>query len=267
MDDLYRIYMDDSGNVDAATTNAADVRYGSVTAVILKDEYITTRFNASFEMLSRKHFGEREDGQCHNIHRRAISSPKRRPPFDRLDDAAALSAWNVDCLSMIERAQFSVITVCVDKVAWYARYPRWDGDFYEVLVSAALERSFYFLKNRDGVGQFNIETKNQSADQRIRAAYRQALTTGFDFISAANLQRRFTSVEAKVLRKDDCRPGMQLADLVAAPAMQYVRHLETGRHPIGSPHTQAIADVLEAQKFYREAKGPSGYGRVWRPAT
>ena len=257
--------MDDSGNVDASTTNAPNVRYGSVSAVILQDQYITDLFHSSFEALSRKHFGERPDGRCHNIHRRAISSEKRRPPFDCLDDEGRMAAWNADYLRMIEKAKFTVVSVCIDKVAWYHKYPHWDGDFYEVLVSAALERCFYYLKNRDGVGEFSIETKNSNADQRIKAAYRNALTNGFDFINARSLQRRFTSIEANVLRKDDCRPGMQLADLVAGPALQHIRHMETGRHPVTAPQTLAVAAVLEGEKFYREAKGPGGYGRVWRP--
>ena len=40
MADLYRVYIDDSGNVDDKASNNPALRYGSVTGVILKAEYL-----------------------------------------------------------------------------------------------------------------------------------------------------------------------------------------------------------------------------------
>jgi hypothetical protein len=57
-DTLYRIYIDDSGNVDPVANNDHNVRYGSITAVLLKAEYLDTKFNSSFQTLIDKHFGK-----------------------------------------------------------------------------------------------------------------------------------------------------------------------------------------------------------------
>ena len=46
---------------------------------------------------------------------------------------------------MYERAQYTVISVCVDKVAFYAAHPNWEGTIYEMLVGNAVERYFVFL--------------------------------------------------------------------------------------------------------------------------
>lgn len=257
--------MDDSGNVDAPTTNAIDVRYGSITAVILADEYLQATFNPSFEALSKKHFGAQEDGKPHNIHRRILTRDPEDGPFAVLRDWSARNAWNKDALRMFNTAQYVVITACVDKVAWYHQYPAWVGDFYQVLVEAVLERSFYFLNNRDGHAEVNIETKNPTKDERIKRAYRDAMLKGFEFIPPTNLRKRLTSLELNILKKSDCRPGMQLADLLAGPALQHIRHLNTDRHAITSTFVRSVAELLETEKFYREQKGPEGYGRVWRP--
>lgn len=266
MADLYRIYIDDSGNVDAPTTNAIDVRYGSVTAVILADDYLQATFNRSFDALSIKHFGPDKDGRPHNLHRRMLARPQADGPFAGLRDTKTRAAWDRAALKMYGTAQYVVVTACVDKVAWYYTYPNWSGDFYEVLVEATLERCFYFLKNRNGVAEVNIETKNPDKNDRIKKAYRHAMLRGFDHIPALKLRERFTSVEPNILKKTDKRPGAQLADLLASPSLQFIRHLKTGRNEITSPFVLDVAQLLEAEKYYREDKGPDGYGRVWRPA-
>lgn len=267
MADLYRIYIDDSGNVDAATTNTPETRYGSVTAVIMGAHYLDNRFNASFAQLSKRHFGERGDGTAHNIHRRVIGHPPERGPFSVLRDPEKRGAWDAAALRMYAAADYTVITAVIDKVAWYYRFPEWRGDFYEVLVQAALERAWYFLKNRDLCGEVNIEHKSDDKNERIKAAYRQALVDGFQHIKPDRLRAHFTSIEPNIIKKGDCRPGMQLADLIAGPSMQYIRHLHTKANPISGEFTQALTDILERKKFYREAKGPGGYGRMWRPQT
>lgn len=265
MADLYRIYIDDSGNVDGHTTNAVDVRYGSITAVILADDYLQKTFNPSFEALSKKHFGTQPDGRPHNIHRRVLTHPPANSPFAPIREPAKREAWNKAVLSMFRTAQFSVVTSCVDKVEWYYRYPTWNGDFYEVLVEAALERCFYFLKNHDGVAEINIETKNPDKNERIKKAYRHAMLHGFQFIGAEKLRERFNSIEPNILKKTDIRPGAQLSDLLASPSLQFIRHLHTKRHEITSQFINDVALILEGEKYYREKKGPEGYGRVWRP--
>ncbi len=136
--------MDDSGNVDPATTNAPERRYGSITAVILASDYLDKTFDASLPAISEKHFGLHEGKPC-KIHRRVLAGkPEREGPFSVLADPEKRAAWDADALRMFQKAQYTVITACVDKVGWYWQYPNWEGDFYEVLVQAVLERSFYF---------------------------------------------------------------------------------------------------------------------------
>jgi hypothetical protein len=262
---LFRIYMDDSGNVDPATTNHPNQRYGSITAVILEADYLDTTFNASFAAIVQRHFGTNRDGSPLNLHRRVLSSHQEHGPFAVLRDEAKRAAWDKEALRMFERAPYVVISACVDKVEWHARFPTWAGDFYEVLVQAALERAFYFLRGR-GTAEVNIETKGPVRDKRLKEQYRSALTNGYRYIPADKLRSVFNSIELNILTKADCKPGVQLADLIAGPAMQHIRFLQTGRHPIKSPFVAKLCRILDASKFYREgSKGPEGYGRIWRP--
>jgi hypothetical protein len=263
----YRIYMDDSGNVDASANNDHNQRYGSISAVILEADYIDSTFNNSFSKLVEKHFGRKADGGPHNLHRRVLNSPPDHGPFSVLRDDSKRAAWDTDALSMFKRAKYVVISACVDKIEWYWRYPDWSGDFYEVLVQAVLERAYYFLRTR-GVAEVNIETKNQGRDQRLKENYKKALEHGYTYISGQKLSAVFRSRELNIVMKSDCRPGAQLADLIAGPALQHIRFMHTNRHPMTGTFVKSLCDILESEKFYRDWRGsPNGYGRLWRPRT
>ncbi|WP_342154857.1 DUF3800 domain-containing protein [Methylorubrum sp. SB2] len=263
----YRIYIDDSGNVDPGATNDPNQRYGSISAVILPTMYIDETFNPSFLRLIEKHFGTKPNGSPHNVHRRLLNCPPDHGPFSVLKDEAKRVAWNSAALSMSSKAEYTLITACVDKVEWYWRYPTWSGDFYQVLVTAVLERAYYFLHNREGIAEVNVETKNPSRDQRLKDSYKQSLTDGgFQHISAHKLRSVFQSINLNILHKEDCACGLQLADLIAAPALQLIRFQNTNRHPIQSEFVRALCAILEGEKFYREgSRGPDGFGKLWRP--
>jgi hypothetical protein len=263
----YRIYIDDSGNVDSSTTNAPEVRYGSITGVIFETAYLDKTFNVSFPELVKKHFGTRADGSPLNLHRRVLASIPEHGPFSVLRDDVKKAAWDVAALKMFGTAQYTVISACVDKVAWYFRYPNWNGDFYQVLVEAVLERLYYFLNNRNGIAEVNIETKG-SRDKRLKEQYKKTLDgEGFQFITAEKLRSVFSSREINILRKEEGKPGSQMADLLAGPALRHIKFVNVGRDAPSGEFTKQLCKILEDKKFYREKdKGPHGYGRVWRPS-
>lgn len=263
----YRIFMDDSGNVDPAATNAPERRYGSVTAVIMPVDYLTEKFDKALPALSEKHFGLDGDGKPCRLHRRVLAGePPTQGPFAILRDPEKRRAWDADALMMFEKARYTVISACVDKIAWYYYFPNWRGDFYETLVSVILERCFYFLKNRDGKAEVFIENKNKSHDDRVSDAFRTAINRGYEHIHAGNLRKVFATEEIGIIGKRDRIPGCQFADLIAGPAMQHLRVINQAGDPILGDFTRKLTKILDDKKFYREEGKPlDGYGRIWRP--
>lgn len=263
MAEAFRIYMDDSGNVDEATTNAPERRYGSVTAVILPVSYLEEKFDPLFPQMAQKHFGVDDQGLPCKIHRRVLAGkPPPDGPFAVLADPEKRAAWDRAALNMFNQANYTAITACVDKVEWYWKYPNWRGDFYQVLVEAVLERSFYFLRYRGSAEAF-IEWKNGPKNDRVCAAFTKAMKDGFDFISADKLRRVFPTGELGILTKNDRSAGCQLADLLASPAMQHLREINGSRPAIEGGFTRKVIEILSSKKFYREQDRM--YGRVWRP--
>lgn len=168
---------------------------------------------------------------------------------------------------MMKRADYAVITVCLDKVSFYYHHPKATLDVYETLIQNALERYFYFLKARSAVGDVFVEAQNPGTDEIIKNRYRKAVADGTEFISGPKLQSVLTSREVNIAPKRRGLPGLQMADLLARPAFAHCRAVYTGDSGDLKGFAAEVAPILEALKFYRDSSGnPDRYGRCWRPA-
>jgi hypothetical protein len=258
----YRIFVDDSGNVDPKTTNDPLLRYGSITGVVFKRDHLESVFEPNFNRLVADHFGL-IDGKPPLLHRRVLVKPPPTGPFAVLNDEKKRMRWDADCYDLIHETDYSVVTVCVDKVAFYYNNPNWRGDFYSVLVENVIERGYYLLRHV-GTADVIVEQKSQR-DLGIKQGFSRAMREGFRFISADRLGSVYTSKEINIEPKKAGYPGLQFADLLAAPAFAQCFMLHADRRAIPSGLHGRIATHLENVKFYRDHNGnPKGYGRVWR---
>lgn len=141
----FRMFIDDTGCVRDEATNHPQRRYGGIVAVIFDLDYLRDTFEPSFDKLRDRHFPRKTDGSRPVLHLRKMKNPDRRGPFSCLSSADRRSDWERDCMSMYQRAQYTVVAVGIDKIAFYAKHPGWQGSVYETLVGNAIERFFYFL--------------------------------------------------------------------------------------------------------------------------
>lgn len=259
----YRMFIDDTGNVHSRTSNHPQSRFAGVVGIIFELDYLHTTFEPSFDKLKAKHFGLRDDGQTHVLHLRKMK--KAEGPFGDLRDQEFRETWQRDCLRMYTLAAYTVIAVCVDKVAFYAAHPSWQGSIYQLLVGNAIERYFYYLRLRRGTGDVLTEATNSDLDQEIKKLYRQFYSIGTDHIPGATLRTRLTSNEIKIKPKTDNLAGLQLADMLAATCFSHCRKIYA-EGPDYDSFAMEVADLIEGHKFYRDSKGdPHRYGRIWRP--
>lgn len=259
----YRMFIDDTGNVHSRTSNHPQNRFAGVVGVIFELDYLRTTFEPSFEKLKTKYFGLREDGETHILHLRRMK--KAEPPFERLADKDFREAWQAACMRMYTLAAYTVISVCVDKVAFYAAHPDWQGSIYKLLVGNAIERYFYYLRLRRGTGDVLTEATNSDLDEEIKDLYRHFYEKGTDHIPGATLRTRLSSKEIKIKPKTDNLAGLQLADLLAATCFAHCRRIYADG-PDYDTFAMQVGDLIEGHKFYRDSKGnPHAYGRVWRP--
>lgn len=258
----YRMFIDDTGNVTAAASNHPQKRYAGITGVIFELDYLHNTFEPSFRELRERHFGKLPNGKPHILHLRKMKTAQG--PFQVLSNAENRERWERAALSMFQRAQYHVITVGLDKIGFYYKHPEWNGDVYELLVGNAIERYFYFLRGR-GEGDIIAEAINASCDQTLKDLYKRFYLKGTDHIPPDRLQKVLSSKEIKIKPKNQNIDGLQVADLLASTCFNHCRRIYDNGPPY-SPFSMRVADIVEAEKFYRDATGnPNRYGRVWRP--
>jgi hypothetical protein len=259
------MFVDDTGDVTPSTTNDPKTRFASLTGVIFERDYLISTFEPGWRKLVGRTFGTDDDGNPPVLHRRKMISPPKEGPFACLHDDATRSKWNASCLDMMTRASYTVITISLDKVAFYYHHPKATLDVYETLFQNIVERYFYFLRT-NGTGDVVVEAQNSSTDQAIKERFRKAIEGGTEHISSDKLQSVFESREIKIVPKKRGVIGLQMSDLLARPAFAHCRAMHTNDTSDLAGFAREIAPILENYKFYRDDEGkPDGYGRVWRP--
>jgi len=260
------MFVDDTGNLDRPTSGTKECRFGAVFGVIMASDYAQNTFDPAFYAMCNRHFGLKSDGSRILLHRRQMVRPSEKGPYACLLDDKKRAEFDENCMKMFENTAYTAIVAAVDKVGFYNKYPEWNGDFYEIVVESITERYFYFLRNAGATGDVIIEAKAKDRDRAIKDAYSRHYNDGFDYIKASNVQRQFSSKEINIIDKKVAIPGLQLADLLAAPALAKCLEINfSPKHaPTGMP--AAAAEILLRDKFYRDQSGKiSGYGMVWRP--
>lgn len=149
--------------------------------------------------------------------------------------------------SIIERHNFILISVAIDKQHLKTKYPMLDNP-YHIALKFCLERLFFFMKEK---GQQNrlthvvVENRGKKEDNELELEFRR-ICDG-DNLHGGNLPFDLIFADKKTNS-----PGLQLADLVARPIG--IKVLRPGQQ------NQAF-DILE-KKFYSK-KGRQGAGSAY----
>ena len=258
----YRMFIDDTGDVEDPATNAPERRYASITGIIIEWDHYHGGLSPYFEQMKTKHFGETRKERAPILRRHDLINALG--PFECLKDPLKRKAWDETVLSFYERANYKVITVALDKIAWYYRFPNWRGDIYQELIQLAVERYYFFLRSENSTGDVMVEQMGKKKDQAIKKRYRHILENGFQQHRANALQSRLTSVEIKIKPKSDNIAGLQIADLLAAVSFQWMwSHYGNGVGPAGM--SAQVAEIIRGKYYARPNGNPHGYGCIWRP--
>lgn len=262
----FRMFIDDTGCVRDEATNHPQRRFGGVVATIFNLNYLRQTFEPGFDSLRERHFGRGANGHLPILHLRKMKNPSQHGPFAALSNNEYRERWEKDCFSMYQRAQYTVVSVCIDKVAFYAANPSWERSIYELLVGNAIERFFYFLRAHNATGDVMAEATNSSLDRQLKDLYLGFYNNGTQHISAQSLQNRLSSREIKIKPKSENVQGLQFSDLLASTCFSHCKRIYADG-PEYDEFAMKVANLMENEKFYRHptSGNPHGYGRIWRP--
>lgn len=258
--DRYRLYLDESG--DHAYNLLADPahRYLALLGVWFHEKEDYVAFADDFEAFKRDVFGPRPDEPV-SLHRSEVIN--RKGPFGILCDETVERRFNDGLLAVVERAQFRMTCVVIDKKGHLDRYVN-PMHPYHYCLQAVLDRYCGWLNYKNAAGDVVAETRGRREDRQLLGAYQTVFTEGTLMFKPPFHCRALTSKEVKIRRKEDNIPGLQLADMLAHPikcAMLLERGLTADPGEVfGARLVSAAATKLNRNE---RTGAVAGYGKVW----
>jgi hypothetical protein len=260
---LFRIYIDEVGNHDLKSAHNPSERFLSLTGVIIESDRLKNEIYQEIEDMKERFFHPDPDEPV-ILHRREIL--KKTGPFRVLQNQKVRQSFNDRLLSLLNKWEFYVATVVIDKLAHLEQYRVWRAHPYHYCLQVLLERYFLFLQQNSAKGDVLVESRGGKEDQKLMTSYSSLYQNGTNFIDAANLQSRFTSTELKVKPKLANIDGLQIADLVAYPSRREILKEKNLVSPDPETFCDRVTEVLQQKYLRNPATGEIwGYGKKWLP--
>jgi hypothetical protein len=260
---LYRIYIDETGNHDMTHADDPNQRFLALTGVILESEYNTSVFQPELDEIKRQFFKHDPDVPV-ILHRKEIVN--RRSPFEALRGAEVEDHFNHSLLEGLQRWQYRIITVVIDKKIHRDQYSVWRYHPYHYCLAVMLERYVLFLHYGNHHGDVMVESRGRAEDEKLKDSFKRLYDLGTDNIPAERWQERLTSKELKVKSKTADISGLQLADILAHPSRREILQdhqlINDNRDIFGDK----ICKILRGDKYMRSRTGQiEGYGKKLLP--
>jgi hypothetical protein len=257
---FYRLFIDETGTHDLTGATDPNNRYLSLTGLIFDELEIEKRLEPWLGIFKERHFPYA--GQPVILHRKEIVN--KRPPFDCLFDLEKEKVFNNDLLKLLQKLNYQVITVTMDKREHLERYAKWHHNPYHYCMEAMMERYFMQMNSQNMTGDVMIESRDKKLDKKLKKLLQFIYKNGTSQLSNTDLQRALTSRELKMKPKSANVAGLQLCDLLAHPACAAARR-RRDRIPLPDNFGGRIAEVLK-DKYRRSSTGKiEGWGHKWLP--
>lgn len=256
----YRLYIDESGDHSYRQVDAPEKRYlGLIGCFFSLEQYPS--FKEGLENLKREHFSYDPDFPL-ILHRKELVN--RRGPFGRLLNPDIEKSFNQDLLNLLERSDFRIIAVVIDKKSHIERYKEAAFHPYHYCLACLLERYCGYLNFMNGVGDVLAESRGGREDKQLKEAFVRIYNGGTLWREANFFQRALTSKEIKLKPKSANIAGLQLADLLAHPIKQDMlveeKRISDPGDVFGKKIHQAIVQKYNKHLYQGDIQG---YGRIF----
>lgn len=255
--DKYRIYIDEVGNPDLNSSNLKDHRFLCLTGVIIKLSYLNETIQPELNTLKNCFFKSDPDEPI-IFHRKEIIYKKG--PFSVLKNPDTENRFNFHLLSLLEKWDYTVITVVIDKLEHNQRYSTWKYDPYHYCQEIMIERFRLFLNINKSYGDIMFESRGGKEDMRLKKSFRKLMEEGTHNLTSIQLCEHITTKELKVKNKQSNIAGLQIADLLAHPSRRWVFRNIMDMKEDNMTFSDKIIQILERQKFFRYNGNINGYG-------
>lgn len=215
------------------------------------------------EKLKAEFFGSHPDEPI-ILHRKDIIA--KRYPFDALRDPSKEALFSRKFIGLLESLDYTIITAVIDKLEHLNRYVVWRHDPYHYCLEILLERYVIWLRRKGAKGDVMGEVRGGKPDRRLEKCYKRIYENGTSFVNARQFQTHLTSGKLKLKPKSQNISGLQIADAIANPSAQHIRHQRKAAPPPDRFGAQ-IVELLVDSKYNRDrwTGAIDGIGTKWLP--
>lgn len=239
-----RLYVDESGDHTYRNLEEVGKRYLGLIGVAIESDYYRNEFQPRLEALKQLHFPHSPDEPV-ILHREDIYH--RRHEFGVLSDPARNDAWEYDLLEFVRSTTFRLLIIIIDKQAHRERYGDAAMHPYHLCLTFLLERYRGHLTYIGGKGDVLAESRGATEDLALKKVYGDTWEQGTFYHSYREFQKVLTSKELKVKPKKDNIAGLQLADLLAHPAMREILAARGKISPIPPSFGLRLAEAFRSK--------------------
>lgn len=259
----HRLYVDEVGASGKRASSDPHAQYLSLTGVVFELDYVDAVLFPEIEGLKKAYFGSHPDEPV-ILHRSEIVN--KTPPFDALRDPMVLKRFDAQLTQHLEAWAYTVFTVVVDKVALASAFSAVRPDPYHRCLELMVTGYAALLQRRGVTGDVLAESRGGNEDQRLKQAFRQLAMSAEAIDPKGPLATLLTSRELKVKAKAMNISGLQVADLLAHPAMLATLDARAGR-PRRADYGGRLITMLEGSgKYACDSVGVvEDIGRIWIP--
>ncbi len=198
-----------------------------------------------------KYFGSHPDEPV-VLHRKELMNAKS--PFQVLRDPSVRKAFDKELLECLERWEYRVITVCLDKKKHKDTYTTWRYDPYHYCLAILLERFSFWLNRQKAKGDIMAESRGGKEDRRLKDSFHRLWEQGTDFVKQEQFHESFTSGQLKVKPKSANVSGLQLADIIAHPSRAEILNEEGYLGRELASFSIEIIKILQRKYDYQEGR-------------
>jgi len=248
------MYLDEHGVDRMTRLDLEKYRYLSLTGVVMEVEHARDYLVPAFNRIKAEVFNEDPDTPiC--FHRSDIRHSKG--PFECLKDPETRLSFDKKLLSVLNKAEYTVVTVLVDKQELIEKH-HWERTHpYHVLMELMVEKYAQLLKRKLSIGDIMPEARSRKQDQALQSEFAHFKGHGTRFASRALIAERIPSSKLKFRTKKDNVAGLQLCDLLAHPSHYAIRK-RMGHNVLDAPFFLKVLQILVKRKYDRSA-----YGKIW----
>ena len=242
---MYRLYLDEVGTDDLTCLDVDNHRFLSLTGVAIDLAHIDDYLNPAIRDIKNNVFDCDPDEVIH-LHRSDIV--RRKKIFGQLNDNVKRNRFDQMLLELMRTAEYTVITVVIDKldltrrIHWENRHP------YHYLLEIIVEKFVQFLERKNSKGDIMPEARRGKKDLALQSEFTRVWNDGTRYRGSDFIQQRLPGKQLKFRKKTDNISGLQLCDLIAHPSHMYVRQQQGHEVDLKNFSVQ-VRDILLQDKY------------------